>query len=126
MLSHSHRCLWMTGTLQVDCAVSVYSDIGGFEAGEINVVLLYDTIGVLELSIKISFELDFNVMLTEPKPNTTEMQEKFPELNLEDMVPLNGGGPINALLHPLHKSVPRVEAKKYIRFYENDESMNGA
>ncbi|XVF55954.1 hypothetical protein PTKIN_Ptkin06aG0077200 [Pterospermum kingtungense] len=30
----------------------------------------------------------------------------------------------NALLHPWRKSIPQIDARKYITFYENDESMN--
>ena len=30
----------------------------------------------------------------------------------------------NALFRPFHKGVPRIEARKYISFYEEDESRN--
>lgn len=31
---------------------------------------------------------------------------------------------INALEQPLHRGIPRLEARKYISFYEEDESRN--
>jgi len=31
----------------------------------------------------------------------------------------------NALIRPFHKGVPRIEARKYISFYEEDESCIG-
>ena len=30
----------------------------------------------------------------------------------------------NALIRPFHKGVPRIEARKYISFYEEDESRS--
>ena len=31
---------------------------------------------------------------------------------------------VNALCHPYHKGMPRLEARQYISFYEKDESRN--
>jgi hypothetical protein len=52
----------------------------------------------------------------------------FTKANLESSAmqssPRLGDHIRNALIRPFHKGVPRIEARKYISFYEEDESRN--
>uniref|UniRef100_U5FE58 Terpene synthase n=1 Tax=Populus trichocarpa TaxID=3694 RepID=U5FE58_POPTR len=88
--------------------------------GEFKKTIINDVKGILSL-----YEASF---LSVHGEQVLDVALVFTKANLESLAiqssPRLADHIRNALIRPFHKGVPRIEARKYISFYEEDESRN--
>ena len=110
----------MTRTLKLFFHESVVFDKFKDTNGEFKKTIINDVKGILSL-----YEASF---LSVHGEQILDDALVFTKANLESLAmqssPRLADHIRNALIRPFHKGVPRIEARKYISFYEEDESRN--